>query len=84
MPWVLWGHSGGGIWSDVMTDLHPERVVAVFLRSAAAAMFRRRVFPQPQVPTAAYAIPILANAGAKEQKTDGSAGPVRLGRCWVC
>src|ERR1700676_3728787 len=58
-----------------MTDLHPERVVAVFLRSGTAAMFRRRVFPQPQVPAGAYAIPILANAGVKEQKTDGSIGP---------
>jgi pimeloyl-ACP methyl ester carboxylesterase len=75
VPWILWGHSGGGIWSDVMADLHPERVVAVFLRSGAAAMFRRRVFPQPQVPAAAYTIPILANAGVKEQKTDGSVGP---------
>jgi pimeloyl-ACP methyl ester carboxylesterase len=48
VPWILWGHSGGGIWSDVMTDLHPERVVAAFLRSGTAAMFRRRVFPQPR------------------------------------
>jgi hypothetical protein len=48
VPRVLWGHSGGGIWSDVMTDLHPERVVAVFLRSGAAAMFRRRVSPNPR------------------------------------
>src|SRR5712692_3123213 len=32
VPWALWGHSGGGIWSDVMTTLHPERVVAVWLR----------------------------------------------------
>src|SRR5437016_9517970 len=75
VPWLLWGHSGGGIWSDVMTDLHPERVVAVFLRSGTAAMFRRRVFPQPQVPPAAYAIPILANAGIKEQRKDDSVGP---------
>src|SRR5260370_4368257 len=75
VPWILWGHSGGGIWSDVMTDLHPERVAAVFLRSGAAAMFRRRVFPQPQGPAAAYAIPILANAGVKAQKNDGSVGP---------
>jgi pimeloyl-ACP methyl ester carboxylesterase len=75
VPWILWGHSGGGIWSDVMTDLHPERVVAVFLRSGTAGMFRKRVFPQPQVPDAAYAIPILANAGVKETKTDGSIGP---------
>ncbi len=75
VPWVLWGHSGGGIWSDVMADLHPDRVVAMFLRSGAAAMFRRRVFPQPKVPAAAYAIPIVANAGIKERKADGSIGP---------
>jgi len=75
VPWMLWGHSGGGIWSDVMTDLHPERVVAVFLRSGAAAMFRQRVFPQPKVPAAVYSIPILANAGVKEEKKDGTIGP---------
>ncbi len=75
VPWMLWGHSGGGIWSDVMTDLHPERVVAVFLRSGAAGMFRRRVFPQPKVPAAVYSIPILANAGVKEEKKDGTIGP---------
>ena len=33
VPWVLWGHSGGGIWADVMASLHPERVVAVWMRS---------------------------------------------------
>jgi hypothetical protein len=75
VPWALWGHSGGGIWSDVMTGLHPERVVAVFLRSGAAAMFRRRVFPQPKVPAAVYSIPIIANAGVKEEKKDGTIGP---------
>src|SRR5438876_11060671 len=26
VPWVLWGHSGGGIWSDVLCTLHPDRV----------------------------------------------------------
>jgi hypothetical protein len=26
IPWALWGHSGGGIWSDVMTSLHPDGV----------------------------------------------------------
>src|SRR5258707_9815010 len=25
VPWALWGHSGGGIWSDVMAALHPDR-----------------------------------------------------------
>lgn len=67
VPWVLWGHSGGGIWSDVMTTLHPERVVAVWLRSGSAAMFRsRREFPQPQIPAGAYAVPAMCNPGAKE------------------
>ena len=34
-------------------------------------MFRRRVFRNRRFRAAAYAIPILANAGVKEQKTDG-------------
>ena len=42
VPWALWGHSGGGIWSDVMSTLHPERVVAVWMRSGSALMFRSR------------------------------------------
>jgi len=72
VPWALWGHSGGGIWSDVMTTLHPGRVAAVWLRSGSAAMFRTKPeFPQPQVPAAAYAVPTMANPGVKEQK----AGP---------
>jgi pimeloyl-ACP methyl ester carboxylesterase len=37
-PWVLWGHSGGGIWSDVMCALHPDRVVAVWMRSGSAVI----------------------------------------------
>jgi hypothetical protein len=69
VPWVLWGHSGGGIWSDVMTTLHPDRVVAVWLRSGSAAMFRTKPeFPQPPVPAAAYAVPMMSNPGEKEQK----------------
>src|SRR5438093_10233392 len=48
IPWALWGHSGGGIWSDVITTLHPDRVAAVFLRSGS---FRNRPdFPQPETP----------------------------------
>src|SRR5712672_4822023 len=39
IPWALWGHSGGGIWSDVMTTLHPYRVIAVWMRSGSALMF---------------------------------------------
>ncbi len=66
VPWVLWGHSGGGIWSDVMTDLHPERVVAVWMRSGSAEMFRSRSeFPQPTPPEAAYKVPEMGNPGGK-------------------
>ena len=29
IPWALWGHSAGAGWADVMSTLHPERVIAV-------------------------------------------------------
>ena len=68
VPWALWGHSGGGIWADVLSTLHPDRVVAIWLRSGSAAMFRTRSeFPQPEIPAAVYAIPIMANPGVKEK-----------------
>jgi len=65
VPWALWGHSGGGIWSDMMTTLHPDRVAAVFLRSGS---FRNRPnFPPAETPAAAYAVPLMGNAGVKEK-----------------
>ena len=51
-----------------MSTLHPDRVVAIWLRSGSAAMFRTRAeFPQPEIPAAVYAIPIMANPGVKEK-----------------
>jgi len=68
VPWALWGHSGGGIWSDVMCTLHPDRVAVMWLRSGSVAMFRTHdEFPQPQVPAAAYKVPIMLNPGVKEE-----------------
>lgn len=68
VPWALWGHSGGGIWSDVMSTLHPDRTIAMWLRSGTATMFRTKPeFTQPQVPAAVYAIPIMTNPGIKER-----------------
>ncbi|HVY75029.1 MAG TPA: hypothetical protein VG890_09380 [Puia sp.] len=69
-PWCLWGHSGGGIWSDIMTMLYPERVIAVWLRSGTAFMFRgMKEFAQPDtIPGALYRIPIVCNPGIKENK----------------
>jgi hypothetical protein len=73
-PWCLWGHSGGGIWSNTMCVLYPRRVAAVFLRSGAMAMFRgRSEFQQPEIPEALYSIPTMTNAGILE-KRDGSWG----------
>jgi len=68
VPWALWGHSGGGIWSDVMTTLHPERVIAVWMRSGSALMFLTHPeFARPEVPAALYAIPMMTNPGVKEK-----------------
>jgi hypothetical protein len=67
VPWCLWGHSGGGIWSNVMSTLHPNRIVAVFLRSGTASMFRHRLeFLQPEVSSAIYSIPTMVNVGVLE------------------
>ncbi len=67
-PWCLWGHSGGGIWSDVLSTLHPERVLAAFLRSGTAATFRPKPeFPQPKIPPAIYEIPTMINFGMGEK-----------------
>jgi hypothetical protein len=68
VPWALWGHSGGGIWSDVMTTLHPDRVIAVWMRSGSALMFLTHPeFIRPDVPAAMYAIPMMANPGVNEK-----------------
>ncbi|MDB5356615.1 MAG: GDSL-like Lipase/Acylhydrolase [Phycisphaerales bacterium] len=74
VPWALWGHSGGGIWADVMTTLHPDRVVGVWMRSGSALMFLSHPeFTRPQVPAAVYAIPMMCNPGMKE-KPKGTPG----------
>ena len=68
VPWALWGHSGGGIWSDVMATLHPERVIAVWMRSGSALMFiSHPEFARPEVPAALYGIPMMTNPGVKEK-----------------
>jgi pimeloyl-ACP methyl ester carboxylesterase len=80
VPWILWGHSGGGIWSDVLSTMHPERIVAMWLRSGSAAQFRSHPeFVPPQVPAACYAIPIMLNPGVKE-KNKFSENPMGLER----
>jgi hypothetical protein len=67
-PWCLWGHSGGGIWADVLSTIHPQRVLAAFHRSGDAATFRPKPeFPQPKIPPALYEIPTMVNVGVGEK-----------------
>jgi pimeloyl-ACP methyl ester carboxylesterase len=68
VPWVLWGHSGGGIWSDIMASLHPERVAAVWLRSGSAGMWKGRTnFVAYEEPELMFGAPIMYNSGIEEK-----------------
>ncbi len=68
VPWVLWGHSAGGIWSDIMSTLHPERVVAVYCRSGTQPVFADRPLqvPPTTLTPAVCGIPIMLSCGKKE------------------
>ena len=79
VPWVLWGHSGGGIWSDVMATMYPNRIAAAFLRSGTAAAFRSRSgFVQPRVPSSVYVIPMMTNAGEGEKPRGAWTGSIAI------
>jgi hypothetical protein len=50
-----------------MQTLHPERIVAIWLRSGTAfATWEKGEIPAPTIPAAAYQIPTMCNPGAKE------------------
>jgi pimeloyl-ACP methyl ester carboxylesterase len=68
VPWVLWGHSAGGIWSDIMSTLHPDRVIAVYCRSGTQPVFQDRPLqvPPTTVTPAALGIPMMLSCGKKE------------------
>jgi hypothetical protein len=68
VPWCLWGHSGGGFWATVMQTMHPERIVAIWLRSGTAfATWEKGEIKKPDIPDAAYAVPVMCNPGTKEK-----------------
>lgn len=68
VPWCLWGHSGGGFWVSLMMTSDPDRVVAAWLRSGTAfATWQKGEIPKPEIPEAAYRIPIVSNPGVKER-----------------
>ena len=37
VPWCLWGHSGGAIWTVNMAYMFPDRIIAAFPRSGGLA-----------------------------------------------
>lgn len=68
VPWCLWGHSGGGYWAAEMQVLHPERIVAVWLRSGASKLFQTPDEASArQLPPAFYEVPVMCNPGVKEK-----------------
>lgn len=69
VPWALWGHSGGGHWAGGMVLLHPERVVAAWLRSGVPLLKsnpERSSIQAHTVPRAALQVPMMCNLGTKE------------------
>lgn len=68
VPWCLWGHSGGAFWSSLMQTLHPDRVVAAWLRSGTAwHAWEQGEIVRPELTEAVYAIPTMLNPGVKER-----------------
>ncbi|MEZ6089752.1 MAG: hypothetical protein R3C05_17335 [Pirellulaceae bacterium] len=68
VPWALWGHSGGGHWAGGMLLLHPQRVIAAWLRSGVPlfeAVEKRNIRPHELNP-AATKVPVMCNLGTKE------------------
>lgn len=75
VPWCLWGHSGGGFWASLMQTMHPERIVAIWFRSGTAfATWEKGEIPKPEIPAAAYQIPMMLNPGGKERDDPRFAG----------
>lgn len=72
LPWALWGHSGGGHWAGGMVMLHPERVVAAWLRSGVPLLEAnpdRATIKPHTLPEAALSVPMMCNPGTKEGVT---------------
>jgi poly(3-hydroxybutyrate) depolymerase len=78
VPWCLWGHSGGGFWASLMQTSHPERIVAIWFRSGTAySTWEKGEIPKPEIPAAAYQIPMMCNPCLKEK------GDMRFNGAWT-
>jgi pimeloyl-ACP methyl ester carboxylesterase len=66
VPWLLWGHSGGGYWTLAMMKNFPDRILAVFGYSPAFD-------PQWPYPAEAAKIPLMIRyAGNNDCKSNGT------------
>jgi hypothetical protein len=70
VPWALWGHSGGGDWVGDMFITHPDRTVAVWVRSSAPPFGKEwKDMTGSEIPAAAYVVPVMCNLGTQEGVT---------------
>lgn len=72
VPWAIWGHSGGGHWCGGMVMLHPDRVVAAWLRSGVPLLKEepsRVGIKAHSLPQAALQVPLMCNVGTQEGVT---------------
>ena len=76
VPWVLWGHSGGGQWVGCMVHLYPERVVAACLRSGCPDTVVN-IFRELPLNDKVTDVPMMLNLGAREYKI-----PFVWNSCW--
>lgn len=65
IPWVLWGHSGGGHWVGSMCQLFPERVVGAWLRSGCPDTVGF-TFDELPMNKSVLDVPIVLNIGKDE------------------
>ncbi len=84
VPWCIWGHSGGGFWASLMLTAHPERIAAIWFRSGAALnSWEKGEIPRPEIPAAAYGVPLMFNPGIQE-KDDKRFGGAYSGCLAMC
>jgi hypothetical protein len=75
VPWCLWGHSAGAIWSGLMHAHDPDRIIAIWLRSGSGWGFAEKGFiPNWKlVPTEANrGVPVILNSGMRPHPTDAN------------
>lgn len=71
-PFLLWGHSGGGLWTLAMLNQHPERIIAAVCYSAAWD-------PDWEYPEAAYDVPVIFRHAGPGEGADNIPATARHG-----